>query len=95
MSDAGDAGNAKQAGTAAHGGEAGDRVRVHAPGRLSGRELVVLQLLSRGYTTDQVAALRDEDAGDALTDLHGALVSLGVATVTEAIAHARARGLIL
>ena len=63
--------------------------------RLGGRELVLLQLLARGYAPHQVAALRGEDEAAILADLRRALAALAAATVREALAAARRRGLLV
>ena len=62
--------------------------------RLDGRELLALQLLARGYSVDQVAALRRAAVVDVLWDLQRALTVLGVPTVREAVASAKERGLL-
>ncbi len=58
---------------------------------LSGRELLVLQLLARGYAREQVAALLAIAAPEVEEVEHSACVALGVATVEEAIELARRR----
>ena len=65
------------------------------PGGLTGGQLVLLQLLARGYGPKQVAALRGEEEGAALGNLQGALEILDVATVEEALTTALERGLIV
>ena len=62
--------------------------------RLTGRELLALQLLARGYAVRQVAALRGQPETDVFVALRSASASLGAATVPEAIAEAKRRGLI-
>jgi hypothetical protein len=64
--------------------------------RLTPFELVALQLAARGYSLPQVASLRGAGAADQVdhTDLRRAFAVLGVATLEEAIAAARHRGLI-
>ena len=76
-------------------GGVGDSDSAEAHVRLGARELVLLQLLARGYTPHQIAALRGEEETSVLGDLHRALARLQVATVKDAITIARTRGLIL
>jgi DNA-binding NarL/FixJ family response regulator len=61
---------------------------------LTGRELLVLQLVARGYSREQVADLIDGDEGDVMDALACAVWALGAADATEAIAVGRARNLI-
>ena len=62
-------------------------------GRLSGRELALLQLLARGYALGQVARLRGAAREDVLRDLQRAAQVLGAATVPDAVREAKRRGL--
>ena len=63
--------------------------------RLGGLELVLLQLLWRGYAPGQVVALRGGDETTLLADLHRALAALDAATLEDALAVVRERGLIV
>ena len=63
--------------------------------RLEGPALVALQLLARGYSVDQVAALRGSAVVDVLWELQRALTVLQTPTVREAVAEATERGLIV
>jgi CheY-like chemotaxis protein len=71
------------------------RVAMAAPTRLSGRELVALQLLARGYRPDQIARLHRVVLLDELWDLQRVLAALDASTVGEAVAKAKGRGLIV
>ena len=62
--------------------------------RLSGSALLALQLHARGYSPDDIAALRRVEVVDVRRDLRAARTALGAATVRAAIAGARRRGLI-
>jgi DNA-binding CsgD family transcriptional regulator len=66
-------------------------------GRLSGRELVALQLAARGYGVVQIARLLEESPVDARRLLTKAARRLGVAegNVVQAVTTARQRGLII
>ena len=55
---------------------------------------LALQLTARGYTPEQIAALRRTDVVDVLWDLQAALTVLGVPTVREAIIAAQEFGLL-
>ena len=61
---------------------------------LTGRELLVLQLLARGYSPRQVALLTSTDARAVSDALAGAVRALRASDVAEAVAVARERGLI-
>jgi DNA-binding NarL/FixJ family response regulator len=66
---------------------------------LTGRELLVLQLLARGYSREQVAALTGVPVAVAVAAVaeaeRSACAALGAATVEEAVERARRRRLIL
>jgi DNA-binding NarL/FixJ family response regulator len=62
--------------------------------QLAARELLTLQLLARGYSLAQIAALLGDTEKNVSATLASALRALGAATVTEAIATARRRDLI-
>ena len=62
---------------------------------LTGRALLVLQLLARGYAREQVAALLAMAATEVEEVEWSACAALGVATIEEAVELARRRGLIL
>ena len=65
-----------------------------SPVRLEGRELLVLQLFARGYARVQIKALLAD--GRSVDELvAGALKAFGVQDVSEAIAVAVERGLIV
>jgi DNA-binding NarL/FixJ family response regulator len=61
---------------------------------LSGRQLLVLQLLSRGYTPGQIASLAELALDDVLVALTEACTRLGVTDWRAAVAAARARDLL-
>ena len=64
--------------------------------RLTGRELLALQLLARGYSLRQLRTLLAAGrAGDAAALLQCAAEGLGVRTVPAAVAEAQRRGLIV
>ena len=58
-------------------------------------EALVLQLVARGYSLRQIAALADADAAEVLRTLRRAAETLGATSVHEAIDEARRRGLIV
>ena len=62
--------------------------------RLTGRELRLLQLLARGYSPDQLAALHGGAPLETLWDLQRVLTILGAPTVRDAVAEVRRRGLL-
>jgi DNA-binding CsgD family transcriptional regulator len=66
--------------------------RDRADARLTPSELLALQLTARGYSRQQIASLCGAAADEA--NLRRAFAVLGVATLEEAIAAARQRGLI-
>ena len=68
---------------------------VFPTGRLSGRELLILQLRARGYPREQIAALLQTPTAALAQVEWSAHVALGVATVEEAVELARQRGLIV
>ena len=63
--------------------------------RLTPKELRMLQLLARGYSADQLAALHGGAPLDVLWDLQRVLVVLGAPTVRGAVAEAKRRGLLV
>jgi DNA-binding NarL/FixJ family response regulator len=62
---------------------------------LTGRELLVLQLLARGYSRQQFAAVAGVPVAAVAEAERSACAALGVATVEEAVERARRRRLIL
>ena len=66
-----------------------------ANAQLSGGELLVLQLLARGYAREQVAALLAIAAPAVEAVERSGCAALGVATVEEAVELARGRRLIV
>jgi DNA-binding NarL/FixJ family response regulator len=74
---------------------AGAAVRVAGAGELlTGRELVALQLVARGYTHRQVAVLLRSTPAEMTFLLEQAAGRLKAADVTEAVAAATRRGLL-
>ena len=61
---------------------------------LTEHQLLELQLLARGYTPGQIAALAGVAVPDVLTTLDAAYAALGVRDWREAVAAARRRGLV-
>lgn len=76
------------------GGGSGRRDPRGPRGALSGRDLLILQLLARGYTGDQLARLYGADALELLWDSQRVLTVLGAPTVRDGVAEARRLGLI-
>ncbi len=66
-----------------------------ATDRLTGQELLVLQLLARGYSDAQIAALLASTRGQVEALVTSAAEQLGVTTRYEAVAAAVQRGLIV
>jgi DNA-binding CsgD family transcriptional regulator len=62
---------------------------------MGGRVLLLLQLLARGYSLGQVAALLRENDAALHADLERARAVLGAPTVAAAIAEAKRLGLIV
>jgi DNA-binding NarL/FixJ family response regulator len=62
---------------------------------LTGRELLVLQLLARGYTRDQIAALLAVPSGEVERSGLAAHHAFGVASAAETVLAALRRGLIV
>ena len=62
---------------------------------LTGRELLVLQLLARGYTPGQIALFTGSDDRAVSDALAGAVWALDAADAIQAVVVARSRGLIL
>ena len=65
-----------------------------AHARLSADELLSLQLLARGYSPDQIAALRGVHPVHILNELGRAVAALRATNVHTAAVAARERGLI-
>jgi hypothetical protein len=63
--------------------------------RIRGRGLVILQILSRGYSIGYVAQLRTESLGELVASLRDTLDALGAETVSDGVREARRRGLII
>jgi hypothetical protein len=68
---------------------------VAAERRLTGRQLLALQLLSRGYTPGEIASFTATTVSGVLLALDEAGASLGVTDWRAAVSVARARGLVL
>ena len=62
---------------------------------LSGAELLVLRLLARGYSPDQIAPFLGADVGAVRDAERRACAALGVHSADEAVAATRQRGLIV
>ncbi len=62
---------------------------------LSGRQLLVLQLLARGYTPGQIAALAGLAVPDVLAALEATYAALGAHDWCGAVAEERRRALIV
>ena len=65
-----------------------------AGARLTGPQLLALQLVARGCSPDQIAAMRRGEVVEVLWDLQAALGALGAVTVREAVERATRLGLI-
>ena len=70
-----------------------DQTPRHRP-KITGRELLALQLFARGYSLEQIAHLRRDGLVETLWDLQHVLDLFGVTMVSDAIAEARQRGMI-
>ena len=66
-----------------------------APRGLASRQLLVLQLLAKGYPPTQIAGLLTVNTAAVLTVLSDAAAALGVTESWQAVDAALARGLIL
>ena len=57
-------------------------------------QLLILELLGRGYSLAQIAALRHRPAADVIDELRRAAAALSVGTAPAAVAEAKRRRLI-
>ena len=64
-------------------------------GALQGRELLVLQLVARGYDLEQIGRLRGVSMAEVMWDVEQGVTKLGAVTLDGAVEAARRRRLVL